>query len=44
MEAKGIETICECVKNRYFYMVSYKNLYGKRKEQSGSVTILGTEK
>ena len=24
----------------YFYMVSYKNLYGKRKVQSGSVTIL----
>ncbi len=28
----------------YFYMVSYKNLYGKSKEQSGSVTILGTGK
>ncbi|MDE5610341.1 MAG: gliding motility-associated C-terminal domain-containing protein [Bacteroidales bacterium] len=26
----------------YFYMVSYKNLYGKRKAQSGSITILGT--
>lgn len=27
----------------YFYMVSYKNLYGRRKVQSGSVTILGTK-
>lgn len=26
----------------YFYMVSYKNLYGKSKVQSGSITILGT--
>ncbi|MDE5610131.1 MAG: gliding motility-associated C-terminal domain-containing protein, partial [Bacteroidales bacterium] len=26
----------------YFYMVTYKNLYGKRKAQSGSITILGT--
>ena len=26
----------------YFYMVTYKNLYGKRKVQSGSITILGT--
>ena len=26
----------------YFYMVTYKTLYGKRKVQSGSITILGT--
>ena len=26
----------------YFYMVTYKNLYGKSKVQSGSITILGT--
>ncbi len=26
----------------YFYMVSYKDVYGKRHTQSGSVTILGT--
>lgn len=26
----------------YFYMVSYKNMYGKRKVQSGSITILGS--
>ena len=26
----------------YVYMITYKNLYGKRKVQSGSITILGT--
>lgn len=26
----------------YFYMISYKDFYGKRKVQSGSVTILGS--
>lgn len=26
----------------YFYMVTYKNMYGKKKVQSGSVTILGS--
>lgn len=26
----------------YFYMVSYKNMYGKKKVQSGSITILGS--
>ncbi|MCM1531333.1 MAG: gliding motility-associated C-terminal domain-containing protein [Bacteroides sp.] len=26
----------------YFYMVSYKDAYGKKKVQSGSITILGT--
>lgn len=26
----------------YFYMVSYKDYYGKRKTQSGSITILGS--
>ena len=26
----------------YFYLISYKNAYGKKKYQSGSITILGT--
>ena len=26
----------------YFYFISYKNAYGKKKYQSGSITILGS--
>lgn len=26
----------------YFYPVSYRNAYGKKKYQSGSITILGS--
>ena len=26
----------------YFYMVTYKNMYGKKKVQSGTITILGS--
>ena len=26
----------------YFYLISYKNTYGKKKYQSGSITILGS--